>query len=284
MSEHQEQQQPVVLPVIILIAAVAAMAWFLVSLLTREDEAALSAQLAATPTDAVVNSPKLLHFALKRGHEVYETNCASCHGADMKGSAELHTPDMTDSFWLYGGADIETFKVAPSDIEATVRYGIHDLDVPKTRNLADMPPFGEAGRASLSQKELNELAEEQRPVLSTDELEDLTNFILQVSHQPTDEAAAARGKALYFGKAGCWDCHTYDYNGDGSIGSANLTHPETWLYGTSHDKVLETITMGRNGVSPAFIGKLSDPDIKAVALYVLKGKTVSTLQTKLTGS
>lgn len=259
------------------------MAWFLSSLPGQEDEAKLAAQLSGTPTDSVANSSKLLRFALKRGHEVYEANCASCHGAEMKGSAELHTPDMTDDFWLYGGEDIETFKIAPSDIETTVRYGIHDLEIAKTRNLADMPPFGEAGRAGLPQKELDELAEEGRPVLAQDELEDLTNFILQVSHQPTDEAAAARGKALYFGKAACWDCHAYDFNGDSAIGSANLTLPQTWLYGSSHDKIFETIAMGRNGESPAFEGKLTDADIKAVALYVLGGKTKSTLQTKLTG-
>ncbi|HXZ67973.1 MAG TPA: c-type cytochrome [Alphaproteobacteria bacterium] len=280
----KKEQQPIVLPVIILILAVAAMGWFLSSLVGQEDEAKLATQLAATPTDSVANSPKLLRFALKRGHEVYEANCASCHGADMTGNAELHTPDMTDSFWLYGGKDIETFKIAPSDIEYTVRYGIHDLDVKETRNLADMPPFGEAGRAGLPPEELEDLeVKEGRPRLTNDELEDLTNFVLEVSRQPADEAAAGRGKELYFGKAGCWDCHTYDYNGDGSIGSANLTHPETWLYGSSHDKVFETIAMGRNGVSPAFEGRLSDADIKAVALYVLGGKTKSTLQTKLTG-
>jgi cytochrome c oxidase cbb3-type subunit III len=284
VSDSQDkQQQPVALPIIILILALIGVAWFLISVLGREDDTKLAARLAATPTDAVANSPKLLKFALKHGHEVYEANCASCHGTDMKGSAELHTPNMTDSFWLYGGADIETFKIAPSDIEFTVRHGIHDLDDPKTRNLADMPPFGEAGRAELPQKELDELAEEKRPVLSNDELNDLTSFILQISNQPTDEASAARGKQLYFGKAGCWDCHTYDYNGDGSIGSANLTRPDTWLYGTGRDKVFETIEMGRDGISPAFEGKLSDADIKAVALYVLGGKPRATLQTKLTG-
>lgn len=282
VSDTQDkQEQPIALPVIILIAAIVAMGWFVFSLLNREDPANLEAQLAATPTDAVANSHQLLRFALARGKEVYEANCAGCHGADMKGSAEQHVPDMTDKFWLYGGVDIDAFKIAPSDIEYTVRYGIHDLDHKKTRNLADMPPFGEAGRAGLSQKELGELAEEQRPVLSADELNDLTSFILQASHQPTDEASAVRGKALYYGKAACWDCHTYDLNGDVSIGSANLTLPDTWLYGTSRDKIFETIQMGRNGVSPAFEGKLSDSDIKAVALYVLGGKVQTTLQTKL---
>lgn len=280
---EKKSDQPVVLVVVILILAVAATAWFLVSTLGHEDPTKLAAQLAAAPTDNVADSPRLLKFALNRGYEVYEANCASCHGTDMKGSAELHTPDMTDDFWLYGGVDIDTFKIAPSDIETTVRHGIHDLDDPKTRNLADMPPFGEAGRAGLPQKEKDELAEEKRPLLVNDEIKDLTAFILAVNHQPTDQAAAARGQDLYYGKAGCWDCHTYDLNGDGAIGSANLKLPQTWLYGTSKDKIFETIEMGRNGISPASEGKLSDIDIKAVALYVLGGKTRTTLQTKLTG-
>ncbi len=284
MSEADDKgKPPIAPPIIILTLAVIGMAWFLAFLIGHESDTQLAAQLSATPTDTVVNSAQLLRFALKQGHEVYEANCASCHGADMKGSAEVHTPDMTDNVWLYGGADIETFKIAPSDIEFTVRHGIHDLGDPKTRNLADMPPYGAAGRADLPQKELDELAEEKRPLLSNDEITDLTSFILQVSHQSTDEASAARGKELYFGKAGCWDCHTYDYNGDDRIGSANLTRPDTWLYGTSRAKVFETIEMGRDGISPAFEGKLSDLDIKAVALYVLGGKTRATLQTKLSG-
>ena len=38
------------------------------------------------------------------GKGVFAANCASCHGADAKGNAELGAPDLTDASWIYGGS------------------------------------------------------------------------------------------------------------------------------------------------------------------------------------
>jgi cytochrome c oxidase cbb3-type subunit 3 len=38
------------------------------------------------------------------GKSVFAANCASCHGADAKGNAELGAPDLTDASWIYGGS------------------------------------------------------------------------------------------------------------------------------------------------------------------------------------
>lgn len=40
--------------------------------------------------------------AAERGAEVFALNCVSCHGEDGKGIG-IGAPDLTDSFWLYGG-------------------------------------------------------------------------------------------------------------------------------------------------------------------------------------
>src|SRR5262249_55172257 len=37
------------------------------------------------------------------GKKIFADNCASCHGNDAKGNAELGAPDLTDKFWIYGG-------------------------------------------------------------------------------------------------------------------------------------------------------------------------------------
>ncbi|APF36488.1 cytochrome-c oxidase, cbb3-type subunit III [Chelatococcus daeguensis] len=37
------------------------------------------------------------------GKEVYDANCASCHGPEGKGSTDVGAPDLTDGFWIYGG-------------------------------------------------------------------------------------------------------------------------------------------------------------------------------------
>ncbi|MBB3773132.1 cytochrome c oxidase cbb3-type subunit 3 [Angulomicrobium tetraedrale] len=39
---------------------------------------------------------------LAKGQEVFEANCAACHGADAKGNQELGAPNLTDGIWLYG--------------------------------------------------------------------------------------------------------------------------------------------------------------------------------------
>ncbi|MCB1680916.1 MAG: cytochrome-c oxidase, cbb3-type subunit III [Alphaproteobacteria bacterium] len=47
---------------------------------------------------------------LSEGQEIFELNCASCHGEDAKGSREVGAPNLTDSIWLYGGDRETVFK------------------------------------------------------------------------------------------------------------------------------------------------------------------------------
>ncbi len=41
---------------------------------------------------------------LAKAKETYDTNCASCHGAEGKGNREVGSPDLTDAIWLYGSS------------------------------------------------------------------------------------------------------------------------------------------------------------------------------------
>ncbi|MGE4313751.1 MAG: cytochrome-c oxidase, cbb3-type subunit III [Pseudobdellovibrionaceae bacterium] len=36
------------------------------------------------------------------GYEIFQKNCAICHGADAKGNRELGAPNLSDQIWLYG--------------------------------------------------------------------------------------------------------------------------------------------------------------------------------------
>ena len=77
--------------------------------------------------------------------------------------------------------------------------------------------------------------------------------------------AKAIGERLFMNN--CSQCHGSDARG--SRGFPNLTDQE-WLYGGSPEKILETITNGRNGMMPpmtAMVG--SADDVKNVANYVL---------------
>jgi cytochrome c oxidase cbb3-type subunit 3 len=42
---------------------------------------------------------------LAKGQEVYQNNCAACHGDDGKGNLEIGAPNLTTKVWLYGGKD-----------------------------------------------------------------------------------------------------------------------------------------------------------------------------------
>jgi cytochrome c oxidase cbb3-type subunit 3 len=37
------------------------------------------------------------------GKAIFAANCVACHGENAKGNPELGAPDLTDSYWIYGG-------------------------------------------------------------------------------------------------------------------------------------------------------------------------------------
>src|SRR4029077_500243 len=90
--------------------------------------------------DDIPRDETLVAFATERGPYLFVDNCASCHGNDMRGSAERGVPDLQDSVWLYGEGRI-------SDIENTIQYGIRSGH-PKAHNITDMPAFLHIGQLS----------------------------------------------------------------------------------------------------------------------------------------
>ena len=55
--------------------------------------------------------------------------------------------------------------------------------------------------------------------------------------------------------------------GNRELGAPNLTD-QIWLYGSDEATIIETITNGRAGVMPAWVGRLDPSTIKALAVYV----------------
>jgi cytochrome c oxidase cbb3-type subunit 3 len=41
--------------------------------------------------------------ANEEGAEIFEEQCAACHGEDGKGLPEVGGPNLSDDIWLYGG-------------------------------------------------------------------------------------------------------------------------------------------------------------------------------------
>src|SRR6266403_4076 len=123
------------------------------------------------------------------GRSVYDKSCASCHGADLKGVADQHTPDLTDDEWRLSGDDYQSGGVAkfPSDVEWTVRYGIRSGH-PNARGLeADMVALDPQYR---NKEDIEEFGNTR--FLTSDEIADVAEYVLQISGQDADAAKAAR--------------------------------------------------------------------------------------------
>jgi cytochrome c oxidase cbb3-type subunit 3 len=80
-----------------------------------------------------------------------------------------------------------------------------------------------------------------------------------------DTQAMAIGQRLFINN--CATCHGSDAKG--SKGFPNLTDGD-WLYGGSHEKIVETINVGRQGNMPAMAAAVGTAeDVRNVANYVL---------------
>src|SRR5690348_495548 len=69
------------------------------------DAAAALVPLASVATDDVPKNPEAMAIAQREGRRLYDAHCSSCHGADLKGLPDKHTPDLTDDIWIYSGDD-----------------------------------------------------------------------------------------------------------------------------------------------------------------------------------
>ena len=205
--------------------------------------------LRLLPDDLPKNAG-LYSFAVLEGKGVFAQNCASCHGADLKGSRITGVPNLTDTDWIYGDGRL-------AEIEQLVVWGIRS-GPHRSKNFADMPAFGR-----------------QHPYkrydvapLKPDEIEDIANYVGKFHGQPADPASIERGKALFDNRGQCFDCHDHDLGGDNYIGAPNLKDA-FWLYGDgSHKAIVSSITMGRAGVMPMFRNRLSAAQIRAVSAFI----------------
>jgi cytochrome c oxidase cbb3-type subunit 3 len=224
-------------------------------------------ELASVPVNDIAKSIRLNAGAMILGRKVYDKACAGCHGADLKGSSDLHTPDLTDADWRFSGDDLAsggTVKL-PSDVEWTVRYGIRSGHPNERGSEADMLAYDPKYRTKDDIKEFG-----SGRFLTPEEVEDVAEYVLQISDQNADATRAARGDALFHdgAKGNCFDCHGADGTGSDPIGSTNLTEKRLYLYGSDRASILQSINQGRRGVMPAFDRNLKPEEIKAVSVYV----------------
>lgn len=201
----------------------------------------LDRQLVRANPDAIPSNAGLVRYANDLGRSAFEANCASCHGADMRGSQTRGVPNLTDNVWLYDFGRV-------SDIERTVLYGIRS-GLGKSHNVTDMPAIG------------------LQKALDPQEIKDVIAYTLSLSKHPEDPAAVERGSKLFQDKGVCYDCHARDATGISDYGAPNLIDSD-WLYGGDERAIYKSVYDGRHGRCPAWINRLSYPTIRAIAVYI----------------
>lgn len=195
-----------------------------------------SATLLEASLEEIETDRALQQFALAMGESLFGDNCATCHGAGGRGA--IGYPILADDVWLWDGT--------LDGIEYTLRHGIrHEGDLDTRFSL--MPRFGRDG------------------LLPTEEIENLTQYVLRLSGQSHDADAADAAELTY--EQQCVTCHGVNGQGDRLQGAPNLTDKE-WLYGGSEDAIYATIFNARNSHMPAWQDRLDDASIKALAVYV----------------
>jgi cytochrome c oxidase cbb3-type subunit III len=101
--------------------------------------------------------------------------------------------------------------------------------------------------------------------LSAETIKDVANYVRSLSGLTHDAVLAAKGKETF--DTICAACHTPEGTGNQMIGSPNLTD-KTWLYGSSENTIIETITNGRTNRMPAWKDFLGDAKVHLLASYV----------------
>lgn len=196
---------------------------------------------------AILADNDLTEYVKRSGKVLFGDNCAGCHGTNGVGTTDkegLFAPVLNDDDWLYGG------KVG--DIYTTISGG-------------------RQGMMTAHQDSLSAL-----------QIDDVAKYVKAMSVQgkvlADADSAVLAGKKVFM-ESDCTACHGADAKGMQMMGSANLTD-KLWRFDGSLKGIKHTITYGVNAggpktrvaIMPSFTaaGKLSDADIKKLAVYVYK--------------
>lgn len=188
----------------------------------------------------IAQDPEMLSFSRSIGSQLFGDNCLACHGAGGVGVAGRY-PALVDDNWHWGG----TYEA----IYQTIRDG----------RVGFMPGF--------------------ERTFDNAELDAVTEYVLQIAgHDGVDEALASEGDSLFNGEqGGCYYCHEQGGTGLASQGAPDLTN-NLWnkaRVGTSENldearqEIRQVVRHGiENSEMPAWLGRLSEAEIRALTVYV----------------
>lgn len=200
--------------------------------------AEIKAKLIAAPLTDIAGNDELNQYATSAGAAVFKTFCAQCHGSGAAGVQGKGYPNLTDDDWLWGG-DMES-------IYTTINHGIRNATDADAR-YSEMPKFG------------------ADQLLDETQIGQVVEYVLQLSGQEHDAALASAGQTVFTDN--CAACHTETGAGDRAQGAPAL-NDAIWLYGGDRETIHASVYGARFGVMPAWAGRLSEDEVRAVATYV----------------
>jgi cytochrome c oxidase cbb3-type subunit III len=168
-------------------------------------------------------------LAMRSARHVYVNQCASCHGPNAEGQANLF-PSLTHGLWQWGGT--------PRDIETSIRNG----------RRAVMPPLG--------------------TTFTEEQLSDVVEYVLALADGTAEDVAdgpVAAGRSTYL--AFCSACH--GPNGEGmSLLGAPALNDSIYVYGGTREAISDSIYYGRDGMMPAFGDTLDELQIRLLVAWL----------------
>ena len=190
-------------------------------------------RIADTPIDDIVNDPDLLTIAIAGGRTIFANNCAACHGTNAVGRPGGY-PALVDDDWIWGGS--------LDAIQTTILHGIRNNTDPDAR-VSQMPAYADR-------------------ILDRAQIAAVAEHVLFLGGRGADDA---EGATIFADN--CAACHGELGKGNHELGAPDLTD-QIWLYGDGKDAIMQQVTRPRQGVMPAWQGRLSDTEIKQAAIYV----------------
>jgi cytochrome c oxidase cbb3-type subunit 3 len=188
---------------------------------------------------AIQADEELMQIVRSTGRQLFGDNCAACHGLDGRGRANF--PDLTDEDWLWGGE--------PELIAETLRVGINTAH-PETR-VAEMPSFG------------------RDEMLDRTQVRDVARYVYSLNHpdySTADNVDSIEAGREVFGST-CAACHGEDATGSREVGAPSLVD-DYWVYGGNLETIVASVHGGRRGHMPTWDERLTEVEIRILALYV----------------
>jgi cytochrome c oxidase cbb3-type subunit 3 len=205
----------------------------------QRDRSGWMSRIETEDYDKILADESLMQTVRSTGRQLFGDNCAACHGRDGKGRANY--PDLTDDDWLWGGG--------PQLIEQTMRVGINTQH-PQSR-VGQMPAFG------------------RDQMLDTSQVRSVAAYVYSLSHAdystPENVKEIEAGREVFV--TTCATCHGDDAKGKQDVGAPNLTDAY-WVYGGDLGAIITSVHGGRQGHMPTWDERLTNAEIRTLALYV----------------